>query len=138
VASSDAVGGSEVGGKGGGVAARRSGLREARWSWAVELLPLRSPVWRVGSGRREFSGGFLLGGEVVFMCCFLVDSAKVWSFLQTVWYGGGVACIAPSESSWPNLSVLTMATLVSVVFLVGGIVGELSHPATLSVLRAKA
>jgi hypothetical protein len=68
--SSDAAGGGEVGGRGGGVAARRSGLREARWSWAVELLPWGSPVWRVGSDRREFSGGILLGGEVVFVCCF--------------------------------------------------------------------
>jgi hypothetical protein len=111
---------------------------EARWSWAVELLAWRSPVWRVGSGRREFSSGLLLGGEVVFVGCIPIGSAKVRSYLQTVWYGGGVACIAPSESSLPNLSVSTMAALVSAVFLVGGIIGELSHLVTLSVLWAKA
>jgi hypothetical protein len=66
----------------------------------------------------------------------MVDNAKVWSFLQAIWFYGGVACIAQSESSVPTLS-RTM-TLVSVVSLIGGVVEELSHQTTLSVLQAKA
>jgi hypothetical protein len=95
-------------------------------------------VWLVGSSW-QFSSGLLLGGEVGFVFCVPVGSAKVRSFLQPVWFGGGAVCIAPSESFVLILSVQTTmtTTLVSAVFLVEGIVGELSHPATLSVLRRK-
>jgi hypothetical protein len=104
----------------------------------MELLPWWSPVWRVGSGRQEFSGGLLLGGGVDFVCCSPVDSAKVRSFLQAVWFDGGVACIAPSESSMPIFLVPTIMTLVSAIFPCWRCRRGALTSGYLSVLRAKA
>jgi hypothetical protein len=72
-----------------------------------------------------------------FVCYSPVDSAKVRSFLQAVWFDGSVTCIAMSKSSVPTLLVPMTMMLVSVVSLVGGVVEELSYLTTLSVLQEK-
>jgi hypothetical protein len=96
-------------------------------------------LWSSSHGGLRCGVSALAGGSsLVALCSEVVDSAKVRSFLQAVWFDGGVACIAPSESSVPTLSVPMTMTLVSAIFLVGGVIEELSHPTTLSVLQAKA